>query len=366
MAAAEAEDTPHFHPLLTRESLERWLNENPGREDVKDIHGQAPLLVAARAGLSDLVARLMDVQGVNVNCEAPDCRTTPLHAAATADIVRKLLTGGANPIAGRCDGGTPLMSHVYCRRAEQVETLLQDARVLATIKSTRDNYCYNPRNGPCTALHLACSLGHTVNEGIVEMLVGAGADPTRSVGEEEHWTPLDLLRFEGPSCLTAIGLMEELISDSQRASILVKARRLVMAGSPAVATPSFLRGRVARGEPLPHVTLSALLVSNEEGVGDSQFNKALAFVTGMGGGPEGGGMPRDVFRVVVDMLMPRWDPQRKLPGSGGSAASQQGEEEEGKEEGVKGSGGSSMTRCKITTKRSGAGPGKGGRKQGRH
>jgi len=37
MAAAEEDDTPYFHPSLTRESLDRWLDENPGREDVKDI-----------------------------------------------------------------------------------------------------------------------------------------------------------------------------------------------------------------------------------------------------------------------------------------------------------------------------------------
>jgi len=37
----------------------------------------------------------------------------------------------------------------------------------------------------------------------------------------------------------------------------------------------------------------------------------LAFLVGMEGGPKGGGMPRDVFRVVLDMLMPTWDPLRR-------------------------------------------------------
>ena len=42
-----------------------------------------------------------------------------------------------------------------------------------------------------------------------------------------------------------------------------------------------------------------------------QFHNLMTFVLGMGGGPEGGGMPRDVFGVVLDLLMPKWDPLRR-------------------------------------------------------
>ena len=34
----------------------------------------------------------------------------------------------------------------------------------------------------------------------------------------------------------------------------------------------------------------------------------LAFVIGMGEGPQGQGMPRDVFRLLMDLLTPRSDP----------------------------------------------------------
>ena len=38
----------------------------------------------------------------------------------------------------------------------------------------------------------------------------------------------------------------------------------------------------------------------------------------MGGGPKGEGMPRDVFRVVLDLVMPFWDPLRRgIVGEGG-------------------------------------------------
>ena len=48
----------------------------------------------------------------------------------------------------------------------------------------------------------------------------------------------------------------------------------------------------------------------------------LAFVSGMSGGPKDKGMPRDVFRVVMDLLMPTWDPLRRgIVGEGGELQS---------------------------------------------
>jgi hypothetical protein len=34
----------------------------------------------------------------------------------------------------------------------------------------------------------------------------------------------------------------------------------------------------------------------------------LGFLLGLEGGPVGEGMPRDVFVVVMDLMMPSWDP----------------------------------------------------------
>jgi hypothetical protein len=55
-------------------------------------------------------------------------------------------------------------------------------------------------------------------------------------------------------------------------------------------------------------------IEDEEESG--KFRTMLNFLLGIGGGPEGGGMPRDVFRVVLDLLMPAWDPLRKCGGAG--------------------------------------------------
>jgi hypothetical protein len=40
------------------------------------------------------------------------------------------------------------------------------------------------------------------------------------------------------------------------------------------------------------------------------LRKMMEFLLGMGGGPKGDGMPREVFREVLNFLMPSWDPLR--------------------------------------------------------
>ena len=41
----------------------------------------------------------------------------------------------------------------------------------------------------------------------------------------------------------------------------------------------------------------------------------MEFMFGMGGGPKGEGMPRDVFRVVLDLFMPSWDLLQRRAGT---------------------------------------------------
>jgi len=59
---------------------------------------------------------------------------------------------------------------------------------------------------------------------------------------------------------------------------------------------------------LPVVALAAVM----DGPNNDELRTMLAWLVGV----EGGGMPRDVFRVVVELLMPFWDPlRRKAQGS---------------------------------------------------
>ena len=96
--------------------------------------------------------------------------------------------------------------------------------------------------------------------------------------------------------------------DTQKASFLVKARRLVMA-STMTPSPSFLRDRLARGMSFPDVALAP--VTDDQN--NDELRTTLALVVGM----EGGGMLRDVFRVVLELAMPFWDPLRRPARGGG-------------------------------------------------
>ena len=68
---------------------------------------------------------------------------------------------------------------------------------------------------------------------------------------------------------------------------------------------------------LRRVVLTPMLASFvEEGEEGRKLHSFNAFLFGLGG-PKGEGMPRDVFRVLMDLLMPLWDPlQRKNAGTG--------------------------------------------------
>jgi hypothetical protein len=58
-----------------------------------------------------------------------------------------------------------------------------------------------------------------------------------------------------------------------------------------------------------------------DGENNEELCTMLAFLVGM----EGGGMPRDVFRVVLDLVMPFWDPLRRKAPSGGGAVTTAGD-----------------------------------------
>jgi len=115
---------------------------------------------------------------------------------------------------------------------------------------------------------------------------------------------------------TTIALLEQALANAETTALLVKARRLAVAARGNPVVPSCLQARVTQGEPLPRLALmpvaSGQIDGEDEDEGEARkFRTMLTFLLGMGGGPKGDGMPRDVFRVVLDLLMPAWDPLRK-------------------------------------------------------
>lgn len=89
-----------------------------------------------------------------------------------------------------------------------------------------------------------------------------------------------------------------------------KARRLVNPANPSVVIPGYVQRRVFQGQPLPRVEVARVAAwkTSINAEKTRKFRRMLAFVAGMEGGPQGQGIPRDVFRVVLSMLTLPWDP----------------------------------------------------------
>ena len=76
----------------------------------------------------------------------------------------------------------------------------------------------------------------------------------------------------------AIALLEESLEDAEKTSLLVKARRLVVAAR-NIAAPSYLQDRVARGQPLPRVSLMPVAGGLNEDEDDEEEEEATKLCT---------------------------------------------------------------------------------------
>ena len=199
-------------------------------------------------GLS-LVVWLLDEMGADVNATTR-YGETPIHHASSLDILTALLDRGADPtLRNGYSGWNSLMLQVRHGIVENVARLLQDPGVRASV-NVQDI-------GGETALHHACRFAYEpVATSILNLLLQAGSDP--NLTNYDGQTSLALLRYRHPSHLAAIALLEQYPvakKDAEKASLLVKARRLIVAANSNIVAPSCLHGRVARGQPLPRVQL---------------------------------------------------------------------------------------------------------------
>jgi hypothetical protein len=117
---------------------------------------------------------------------------------------------------------------------------------------------------------------------------------------------LGWVRQRHPTHQAAIALLEQAVADADKTSILVKARRFAVAANRNTVALSCLQNRVARSQPLPALGLVPVVGGQNDDEESRKLRTTLAFMCGMGQE----GMPRDVFRVVMDLLMPSWDPLR--------------------------------------------------------
>ena len=243
---------------------------------------------------------LLDKMGADVNVTTGS-GATALCMAPTLDIVNALMDHGANPIIKTSKGYTPLMIYSGFKHIASVARLLRDPRVRRNI-NVRNQYGY-------TALHLACQSKEEEGKlATVTLLLRAGAIPHEF--NFDVMLPLIYLEYHQPTHRATIALLRgypDAEEDAEKASFLVKTRTFVVAAaaSSTALTSSCLKQRVARGQSLPHVELAAVTGANKNTKEKRrQFSNIMAFLVGMGMGPKGAGMQRDVFRVVLDYVMP--------------------------------------------------------------
>ena len=274
MAAAEEE--LNFCGMSEVE-LRQWVEANPGRINDRDSSsGLTPLTVAAskKMGLS-MVVWLLDEKGAD---------PTRIDFLGCSALMHQMRNGTA-----------------------KVVRLLQDPRVRATVDM-------QDKEGNTALHHACCKYGGTDAKAALNahLLLQAGADLT--IANTNGQTALADLRQHHPNLHVTIALLEQALTEAEKASLLVKARRLAVAATSNAVAPSCLQARVARGQPLPRVALVPLTAGQadgekedeEEGEEGRKLRTALAFMCGVGRED----MPRDVFRVVLDLLMPSWDPLR--------------------------------------------------------
>jgi len=201
---------------------------------------------------------LVDVKGADVN--ATESRgLAPLHVATSLGTLNASLDRGANPMAVSDDGDdwTSLMNQAHNGGVDILARLLQYPSVRASIDM--------PNAHGMTAHQLACDYrNEPAATPTIHLLLQAGANP--HLTDRDGETPLESLRHFKPTFHTAIAYLEQ-VPDAEKTSLLVKARRLavfaVTAANTAVA-PSYLQGRVARGQPLPRVALTSLAGSEND------------------------------------------------------------------------------------------------------
>ena len=159
-------------------ALRAALAADASLANATNASGMMPLHFAARVGLADAAAALLDA-GADPNAALARSAATPLHYAANvdaADVIALLLSRGAKTEARAVNGRTPL--HFAAMKGN-------DAAAAALLGAGSDPNAADPQG--TTPLHLAASAGHAST---IRILLAAGADP--EIPDAKGAVPSDL------------------------------------------------------------------------------------------------------------------------------------------------------------------------------
>ncbi|WP_196221002.1 ankyrin repeat domain-containing protein [Sansalvadorimonas verongulae] len=139
--------------------------------ELKNERGEHDFLAACREGNTEAVHYFLDLEGFDINKQFPcEAYCEPVHglfmaaAEGRVEVVQRLIAADAD-INQTSKGVTPL--YVAAQNGHD--------KVVKTIVSTQGVSVNHTRCTGSTALFIACQEGYP---DIVDMLLGAGADPT--------------------------------------------------------------------------------------------------------------------------------------------------------------------------------------------
>lgn len=273
---------------LTATQLCQWVEDHQAHVNDCELCAQTLLYSAVDRDDLALVEWLIDTGGVDVNGRNFSGEgATANQCAKSPAVVRALLERSADPTLLSGDGWTPLMGLIRESPPDCIECLLEDRRVVDSINTVVTSL---PLKGD-TALHFACRDVSSNQLSILRLLLAAGADS--QIRDAQGRTPLQLLREKQPNNTKAIAVFEKELVDVQRAACLVRIRRLVVAR----------RGVTLRNEDEAQVAGGA--------TGD--VARMLAYVASVSEGEDG--CRKDVFTLVMEIILPTWSPLCKPLGS---------------------------------------------------
>lgn len=158
----------------------------PGR------NSHSALYVVVRMDDLDVAIWLMTKMKANVNCVCDySWKSTPLHIASSAEMVRALLTHGANPALKDFCGRNALMQQVSNGESDNVAAILEHPLGRAIVNVQNPG---GPQGGEgFTALHHACEPEYPEQpqKKMIRLLLEAGAHPL--IANKQEYTPLGRL-----------------------------------------------------------------------------------------------------------------------------------------------------------------------------